>query len=282
MRNVRVELKSDVVRPGEMLEGNVIVECDEYFTCNRLSLRITGTEKTEMMFGDNRYYDSYTHISEHIVLQEQPTYRQGRELVPFSYRIPEGVPRTLRGHDARIEYKAKAIIELDWRLDPSHTQEFIVQTQPIYLPPDPDVTPVLNEENGLVVQLPTGVLRQDKGLDVRIKIERDRVDQAVIALKERLSYTCRSHETSFMSTILTATRDIDLMDLGRWIDCTLGAGMEEHTPVNGRLIAVDYLVEVKLGVKWSLDPYIRIPVRVSAPPPRRDVDQTRLDFGLGR
>ncbi len=283
MRQVRVQLKDDVLRPGEVLEGEVVVTCDSPFECNRISLDFTGKELTEISIGEDRYSDTYTHVSDYVVLIEAPQLQEGITTIPFQYIVPKGVPPSFSGYNARIYYSVKAVIELDWRPDPSHTQMFqITPETPPYIPEPLEPRAITDRVSSMTVMLPSDVLRQGKGLDTRVCVDEKRgVDKVRVSLVERVRYSCGSHTGLSERTIPMASRDIDPSDFGRWLEFMIAEDRLDFVPMEAQLIQVDYLVKVELGAKWQPDPHIKIPIRVSGPEAgREDRKETELDFGF--
>jgi hypothetical protein len=283
MRTARLSLRTGMVRPGEVLDGHVIVSCDEPFNPNRVGIRITGVETTEITLGDDTYRDTYTHISEYVVLSEAPEIRDRDTAYPFEFTIPKGIPRSYDGYNSKIKYHAKAIVEVDWRPDPTHTQEFFVvpHSPPfIQLPAEPH--PISGGWGPLSVLLPTGVLQIGKGLHVKMMIQQKKnVDRILVSLAERVVYTCRGHEGKSERTIITMSRNIGPDDFGRWLDCWIGEHWDNQVPIDSRLITVDYIVKAVLGVKWNKDPSLSLPIRISGPDPIEDVlDEIELDLGM--
>jgi hypothetical protein len=284
MKRVRVSFETGMVKPGGALTGHVIVFCDEPVNPNRVAIRITGVETTEITLGEDTYRESYSHISNYIVLSEGPELREGETVYPFEFVVPKNVPRSYDGYSSKIKYHAKAVVELDWRRDPTHTQEFfVVPHAPPFIQMPAEPLPVSDGWGPLSVLLPTGVLEMGRGLSVKLMVQKKKnVDRALVSLVERVLYTCHGHEGKSERTVITMSRDIGPDDFGRWIDCQIGQHWGNHVPIYSQLITVDYIVKVVLGVKWRADPSLKLPIRISGPDPMESVlDEIELDLGMG-
>ena len=273
MRFVDIKFSEREARPGGIISGVVVVDTDKTFECNRVVLKIKGKEKTELGSGDSKITDEVILVNRRITLCETLEVPCGRSEFPFTFTLEEGLPPTYSGYSGWIEYSVEAVVEMNWTLDPKMTRRFrVLPISPDYIPELDGYNPVNKDEDKLHIELQSDILRINKGIPVRFMVEEhSRVNGVRLELRRSESVRCAGSKGTHDDTQKRRFIPFSLEDFNSWQEEIVGEGWR-RVPFRSKLITTTYFLKVTLETRWALDPYIKIPVRISGEKPDEDVD----------
>jgi hypothetical protein len=285
MRFVDIKFSQRSAQPGGSISGVVVVHADECFNCNRIILKVRGRERTEMGSGDTRITDEVLHADGEILLCDAYEVQQGKSEFPFKFWLDEGLPPTYSGYYGWIEYTVEAIVEVNWALDPRMKRQFrVLPVHPAYIPEIDGYNPKNKDNDELHVELPSEVLRINRGIPVRFMVDQhSRVNGVRIEIRKREYATCQGSDRTNDTTTKMEFIPIEDSGFDRWIEVAMGEGWH-HVPFKSRLLATSFYLKVVLEMRWELDPEVKYQLDVSGEKPGEEVEEilnsTTFDLGF--
>ena len=283
LRSVDIVFDNKRVLPGETLTGNVIVETDEAFECNRAVLKVLSQERTEVGSGKNRRIDTKILVSRVFKISEGGNIPTGTTSIPFSFDLPRGLPPSFEGYYGWIKHTVEGVVEVDWAIDPKMTMEYrVIQHRPPSRPVTIDTTAISETEEGLHIKLDEDCVRMDSGVLVRFKVDnRERMEAVRFDIMKRESAKCGWNNMKNERSVRRKYHELNPDDWGRWKEMRFGEDWQYHIPFQSQLFTISYYVQVTLEIGWGLDPEIKIPVSISDSAPEGDVlDDIASDLGF--
>ena len=283
MRSVDIIFDNNRVLPGETLTGNVIVETDEAFDCNRVVLKVVSKERTEVGSGDNRHIDERHHVSRVFKISESQTIPNGTTSFPFSYTVPRDLPPSYEGYYGWIRHTMEGVVEVNWAIDPKMKREYrVIQKRPPCIPELIDTQSPSKSEKGLHVRLNEPYVRMDSGIIVQFKVdEKNRMRAVRFDIIKREDAKCGWSKKKHDKSVRRKYFELNPYDWGRWNEIQIGEDWRYHIPFESLLFNISYHLQVTLEIDWELDPEIKIPLTISDIAPEKDVlDEIASDFGF--
>ena len=264
MRFVDIKFSEREARPGGTISGIVVVDTDKAFECNRVILKIKGKEKTELGSGDSRITDEVVLLDGKKALCEALEVPCGRSEFPFEFTLKEGLPPTYSGYSGWIEYSVEAVVEMNWTPDPKVTRRFrVLPIHPEYIPDVDGYNPVNKDQDRLHIELQSDILRLNKGIPVRFMIEEhSRINGVRLEVRWAESVKCGSSRSTHDVTSKSKFIPLSPEDFHRWQEEIIGEGWR-RVPFKSKLIATSYFLKIVLEMRWALDPFVNIPLRIS-------------------
>ncbi len=289
VRSVDIALENRRVLPGNNLAGKVIIRADKAFDCNRVVLKLKSRERTTCGSGEHRHVEEKTVLSKVFMISEARTIHEGNTEIPFSYKLPRGLPPSYEGWSGNIIHSIEAVVEVDWALDPKLKIDYaVLQQRPPYIQFATD-TKVWSRENAeLQVRLDDNILRLDKGIQVHFIVDQGKRMNAVrLEIKKLENYKCgwgnKSHESNVREKYIELNND----DWGRWKETIMGEQWKHHLPFTSQLFQVSYYLKVTLEIGWDFDRSVTFPLRFSDVAPEKAkesevdlFDQIAIDLGM--
>ena len=273
MRFVDIKFSEREARPGGIISGVVVIDATKAFECNKVILKIKGKEKTELGSGDTRITDEVVHVDGKMTLCEAMEIPCGRSELPFKFTLDEGLPPTYSGNSGWIGYSVEAVVEMSWTLDPKMTRQFTVLPVHLEYISEPDgYSPINKDENKLHIELQSDILRINKGIPVRFMVEEhSRVNGVRLELRRSESVLCANSKSTHDDTLKRKFIPLSSEDFHCWQEEIVGEGWR-RVPLKSKLIATTYFLKVVLEMRWELDPFVNIPVRISGEKSDEDAD----------
>ncbi|MHA2395618.1 MAG: sporulation protein [Candidatus Thorarchaeota archaeon] len=283
MRKVSIYTEKDQFRPGDEVSGHVVVSTDETFTCNRVILKLRGKEYTHYQAGKIHVNESHDLLDDDITILEGGAIHSGDTRIEFSFKLPEELPSTHDGFYGEVNYSVEAVVEVDRSRDPKSKLHLIVYgISPPYIPEPLDRLPLREEKEYLQAEIPTDILRPNKGLVVRFLVkERSRIKGVRIDIVKHEDVVCQGRNLNSSSGISEKHIPLTFNEFDRWIEETIHEDWSSMVPFEGKLIKSSLYLKVVLEVGLSLDPFIEFPLLLSGEG-EKDVDifeATEMDFG---
>ena len=286
MRSVEIWLENRRVLPGDTLAGKVFIKTNNAFDCNRVVLKLKSEERTECGSGDSRHVEKRTILSRVFRICEGMTVPEGVTQIPFSYKLPKGLPPTYRGGSGNITHSIEAVVEVDWAIDPKCKLQYrVVQQKPPYIQFATDTRAWSKENKELHVRLDDNVLRLDKGIRVHFQVDqRERMNRVRLDIRKSEKYECGWGNKSQDWNIRTKYFELRDGDWGRWKELVIGENWQYHLPFTSQLYRISYYLKVTLEISWDFDRSLTFPLRFSdvAPEePKSDIlDEIAMDLGM--
>lgn len=273
MRFVDIMFSQRNARPGDSISGVVVVETDKTIECNRVVLKATGKERTEMGSGDSRITDEHVHLRGKNILSEATEIPYGKSEFPFKFKLKTGLPPTYSGYYGWVEYNVEAVVEMNWTLDPKMTRRFgVLPMQPACLPESDGYNPKNKDSDQIHIELQSDVLRMKQGIPVRFMVEEhSRVNGVRVEIRRREYAKCRGRDGTHDVTIATEFIPISTGDFHRWKDVLVGANWR-RVPFQSKLLRTVYFLKVILEMRWEIDPFVICRLKVSGEKPEEEIE----------
>ena len=121
MRKIQIQLTDGPLNPGDVVEGHVLVTCDDEFECNRLFISLHGQEVARVVIHTGKvtivHEEKSDHINQQIDLVVDFTIPMGESLYDFSFTLPSNIPGSYIGSYGNIKYTLNAKAEISWARD---------------------------------------------------------------------------------------------------------------------------------------------------------------------
>ncbi|MFW9797640.1 MAG: sporulation protein [Candidatus Thorarchaeota archaeon] len=269
--------------PGDDVQGHVVVSTDKSFSCNRIILKLRGSEYTHYQAGKVHVSETHQLLHEDLEIWEWGDIHSGNTRIEFSFRLPLEIPPTYHDTFGKIDYSIEAVVEIDRALDPKCKMELqIVQSPPPFIPEMVDLQPIRGEKDHLQVEIPTDILRPREDLVVRFLVkERSRIKGVRIDILMHDDVVCQGRKLESNTGLSEKRIRIAFNDFDRWIETSMLEDWSSYAPFDGTLIKSTILLKVVLEVGLSLDPYVEFPLRLSGEREEEDdiFDAIELDLG---
>ncbi|MGD9397214.1 MAG: sporulation protein [Candidatus Thorarchaeota archaeon] len=283
MRDVMIYTEKSQFWPGDEVSGHVVVSTDETFTCNRIILKLRGKEYTHYQAGKVHVSETHQILEDDLTIWEGGNIHSGDTKFEFNFRLPEEIPPTHSGYFGQIDYSIEAVVELDRALDPKSKVDLNVFARVTsYIPEPLDRLPIREEEEHLHAEIPTDILRPNKGLEVRFLVkERSRIKGVRLDIVKHDDVVCQGRTLDSNTGVSEKRIPITYRDFDRWIEETIHEDWSSMGPFEGRLIKSSLMLKVVLEVGLSFDPCIEFPLRLSGEKEKEDevFDSIELDLG---
>jgi len=281
LRSVDIALENRRVLPGDTLAGKVIIRTDKAFDCNRVVLKLRSRERTTCGSGEHRHVEEKSVLSKVFRISEGRTIPEGNMEIPFSYKLPRGLPPSYEGWSGNITHSIEAVVEVDWALDPKFKREYrVIQERPPHIQFVTDTRSLSKENAELHVRLDDNVLRLDKGILVRFQIDQGKRMNAIrLDIKKSEKYKCGWSDKSHDSTVSVKYIELNEDDWGRWKELIIGENWKHHLPFTSYLYQVSYYLQVTLEIGWDFDRSVIFPLRFSDGAPEKPKEPEDNLFG---
>ena len=283
MREVSIYTERDQFNPGDEVSGHVVVSTDETFTCNRIILKLRGKEYTHYQAGKIHVSESHDLLDDDITIMEGGDIHSGDTRIEFSFKLPDELPSTHDGFYGEVNYSVEAVVEVDRSRDPKSKLNLLVYgLSPPYIPEPLDRLPLMEEKEYLQAEIPTDILRPNKGLEVRFLVkERSRIKGVRIDIVKREDVVCQGRNLNSSSGISEKHIPLTFYDFNRWKEETIHEDWSSMVPFEGKLIKSSLYLKVVLEVGLSLDPFIEFPLQLSGEGEKEEdiFETTEMDFG---
>jgi hypothetical protein len=283
MREVSIYTEREQFNPGDEVSGHVVVSTDETFTCNRIILKLRGKEYTHYQAGKIHVSENHDLLDDDITIMEGGDIHSGDTRIEFSFKLPDELPSTHDGFYGEVNYSVEAVVEVDRSRDPKSKLILLVYgLSPPYIPEPLDRLPLMEEKEYLQAEIPTDILRPNKGLEVRFLVkERSRIKGVRIDIVKREDVVCQGRNLNSSSGISEKHIPLTFNDFNRWKEETILEDWSSMVPFEGKLIKSSLYLKVVLEVGLSLDPFIEFPLQLSGEGEKEEdiFEATEMDFG---
>jgi hypothetical protein len=269
--------------PSDEVSGHVVVSTDETFTCNRIILKIRGKEYTHYQAGKVHVSETHQILDDDITIWEGGNIHSGDTKFEFNFKLPDDIPPTHSGIFCQIDYSIEAVVEVDRAFDPKSKMEINVFARvSSYIPETLDRLPIREETEHLHAEIPTDILRPNKGLEVRFLVkERSRIKGVRLDIVMHNDVVCQGRNLDSDTGVSEKRIPIIYRDFDRWIDATIHEDWSSMGSFEGKLIKSSLMLKVVLEVGLSFDPCIEFPLRLSGEKEKEDdiFDSIEMDLG---
>ena len=283
MREVSIYSEKDQFRPGDEVSGHIVVSTDKYFSCNRIILKIRGKEYTHYQAGKVHVSETHKILDYDLTIWEGGDIQSGDTRVEFSFNLPEEIPSTHEGFYGEIDYSAEAVVEVDRANDPKAKLKFTVYGHtPPYIPEPLDRLPIGEEKEHLQAEIPTDILRPNKGLVVKFRVKvRSRIKGIRLDILKREDIVCQGRNLDSTTALSEKHISITYNEFDQWIEETIHEDWSNMVPFEGKLIKTSLYLKVVLVVGLAFDPYIEFPLQLSGKGEKEEdlFDTIEMDLG---
>ncbi len=288
MRWMEIELNKYVFRPGETIQGRLIVECTESFEFNDIHVTLQGKEHTRIERSDGEdttvYRSNVEHVSERILFDVERVMPKGKKIFTFQFKLPNNLPFSYHGKHGWIEYGLAAKIEISWAFDVQAFKKIQLLKPTRRLRPNQiEAADADYEHSVLEVTVPRDIVYPDKKLHIKVRVSNEvemRKLRAELISREKVVAQGREEELdTYHCHIFVEDGDIVRQS---WIDIVVPTSSNIPAPFHSSLITVDVLLKVTIDIPFRFDKSIFIPLQVqeSAISISEDTDDG-LDWLLG-
>jgi hypothetical protein len=283
MREITIHTEKDWFVPGDEVTGHVEVSTDSNFTCNKIIMKVRGKEYTHYQAGKVHVSDSRELLHEDIIICEGGDIYSDDTRFDFEFNLPKESPPTHLGFHGAITYTIEAVVEIDRALDPKSKIEFTVKPrQRPYIPEQiPEPAPIRKQVEHLQVEIPTDILRPNKGLQVRFLVkERSRIKGVRLDILRREDIVCKGNKLNSKVVISEKHIPLSFNEFDQWIEKTILLNWTSMNPFESKLIKTSLVLKVVMEVGLAIDPFVEFPLQLSGEEKSKDdlFDSSNLDF----
>jgi hypothetical protein len=269
VRDVTITTTKTQYKAGDVVEGQVIVKCDDDFRHNGIRITFNGREHTRIVVSHGKtssvHTDEHVYFDETVYLEEAGIMYVGEKHLPFVFRFPanlEEMQNSYSGINGWVEYALEAVVEISWAKDPKekifldfkHTiEKKSQQSQRQYA--ERDGYPILDVEieNNAFCLGDSIPLRFRVSQDVKIREVRVELSSNEIAFAGRIKRNSRK-------TRAKLSIDDDEVRRGLWMDVQLATNESMQTTFKRPIITNEASIKVTLNIPWGRDESVKIPI----------------------
>jgi DNA-directed RNA polymerase subunit RPC12/RpoP len=239
LRGIRIDLPKRVYVAGEEVTGIAYVSLDKPVSQRSATICLIGKERTEVTYSAGESSNTAVEESEflhrefplHLPIDEKGKLTPGDYGIPFRFIIPQGLPATYRGRNAKILYAITARIDVPRGFDIKDSYQFVVTSGSQTFMPSPTYACSDSWNNP-----------SDAGIDFTL-------ERCVYGIGEALSGRCafRNPHSKNIRKIVVALK---------WIETAKAQGHGAKTKVMGQ---INQLQVKSRAVKGESPFSIRIP-----------------------
>jgi len=127
MRKITIQLNDQSLTAGNVVDGHILVTCDDDFQCERLFVSLQGKEQARVVIHAGKvtiiHQEERDHIDHYIDLDENLTIPMGESRYDFSFTLPPNIPGSYKGPYGSIKYTIEAKAEISWARDLKSKQD---------------------------------------------------------------------------------------------------------------------------------------------------------------
>ncbi|MFW9968465.1 MAG: hypothetical protein ACFFEA_15060 [Candidatus Thorarchaeota archaeon] len=272
MREISLHLPKEEFLPGERIEGQAVVVCDDDFDCESMNLTFSCEELSRVVVSSGKYTRVYREKREHFEkfyeLLNQTRVLEGETRIEFAFDIPENSVSSFEGTYSWIRYEIKGKIEVKWALD-AKTERSIIVTAP---PKQSTVLEqmMIQEEHGeegaslLRIEADNNTIRRGQDFRFRFLVGSEaNVRGARTELIWREKVAPEGRETSSDTKMDEQYWEEYRLPRESWVDVTVKTDKEWPDPFKSELIECIYILKVTLDIPWRFDKSIEVPLGIS-------------------
>lgn len=266
MRTVAIVTTKSLYRPGDSVEGQLVVNSDKELTFKEVSMTFTGKERTEIVVqrGKIRENCKFEHVyftnKQYMALRGiMPT---GETKFPFSFTLPNDVPSSYSGKYAWNEYALKGIVEISRWFNPS--DDIMLQVRRRMPEPGREVRSQARTEQGSTIfeaEMERNCVCLGDSIKIRYRVARDVKTRGVRAelLAEEQAITLEARRENKRTLANEFIKDREIQK-DQWMN--LEFKTDESMPVSfeGQIFRNRNSVKLTLDVPWAPDKSVLMPV----------------------
>ena len=270
MREVEIQVSRTDFFPGERIEGDVIVSCDETFNCSRVLIELFGEEETRVVVGSGDDRRTYRDTVEHLYMEHELTGEgeiyEGHTKYEFSFKLPQILPPTYDGMHGWVKYWLEAKVEVSWALDPKARQELYIPISWPSQPPDQRPLHIASEDDetwSLKVEMPSDLMILGERFKFRAIVAGNVKLRKLRAYLYHVEYVWPDgHDTEHWELLNSVEIPDDDLVRDVWLDLWYETDTSWDPPVASELIRTEYSIDVTLDIPWRRDSVLKIPIKV--------------------
>jgi hypothetical protein len=270
MREIRVIIPKDMYMPGERIQGQVEVVCDESFGCNRIVVSLQGIEETVVTKGSGKHKRTYrdTHEILHYEMELDGKHEvySGEKRYDFSFDLPDPLPPSYSGSHGWIRYALGAKVEVSWALDPDDTVPIMIPViRPDLAPEDRPYQYVSDKDESWHFRVEGASDTVFLGETYRFRMIIGE-EASLRKARVRLHYVELVSPDGYETTTYKLLNDWEVPEeeitRNMWLEGEMGTDRNWPAPFSSNLIRTEYWLQVAIDIPWRPDKVIEIPIKV--------------------
>ncbi len=278
MRRVRIQTTQEEYSAGEMVEGDLVIECDRPFDCKAVHITLTGREHTRVFVRTNSgsvtRREEYVYIKNRQELCGSAKISAGETAFPFRFSLPSDIPPSYSGYNGWVEYTLSGVVEVPLSIDPKNRVNITVSS-PSSPPENGSVQRTLCIDNTPALDIELEEAHVSLGSPIRFGIRAAyNVDLSGISAELIVveSVVAKRHKSRLMKYLGKWSISGDELVRGTWLYGLIDTNNSMPLSIQLRLIKNEAFLKVTLGRRWRLDPCVKIPVVLVRASHRTDAD----------
>ena len=271
LRDVGIIIEKTQYKPGDTVEGHVIVKCDDGFEHNGIRITFKGREHTRIVVSHGKtssvHTDEHVYFNETVYLEEAGTMQVGERQWPFNFQFPgdlQEMQNSYSGTNGWIEYTLDAVVELSWARDPREkvTLDFRQtidrksrESQRQYA--ERDGYPVLD------VETENNTFCLGDSIPLRFRVSNDvKIREVRVELRSNEIAYAGKYRRNSRKKLAKQSIDDEEVRRGLWMDVQFNTDESMQTTFKRPIITNEVTLKVTLNIPWGRDESVEIPVNL--------------------
>ncbi|XP_061762312.1 arrestin domain-containing protein 3-like [Nerophis ophidion] len=273
---------------GDTINGRIIVELSKDTTIQSLSFVGKGsavvcwTEDVNHSqfvshivchyWSGEKYYD----IKQHILRDGNETFPKGRHVFPFTFKVPDRkMPSSFKSSTNRIVHEVKAELKQPMKLTKEAKAHFTFVSKA-----DLDIHGLMEPQHNFTdrslstcgvgrisMDVYTSQVGYQQGEDLQVQVEihnqSSRTLKPKFVLYEKQSFSAQGHRRLYKNEILKEKGDLVEAHSNKTVMNIITIPRELPTSIlNSAIIKLEYRLKIVLGIKFGINPKIKLPIVV--------------------
>ncbi|MFX1482179.1 MAG: arrestin family protein [Promethearchaeota archaeon] len=270
MREIEIIPSKSKFRAGDVVEGYVIVRCDDDFKHNGIRLTFKGREHTRIVISTGKsthvHTDEFVYFDNTVYIEEAGHMSVGEKRLPFQFQFPDDLETMLSSYSGRngwIEYSLEVVIERSLAIDPKEkvvldfqqpeTQHTAQQPQRGFV--EDDGKTILDVEVG------NSVFCIGDAIPVRFRVANDvKIREVRVKLNSKETVHADGYKRSSTKMLLKKSLSDEYVQRGLWMDVQLEIDESTQPTFDRPIIRNVATVKVTLNRPWARDTVVEIPI----------------------
>lgn len=268
---MEVILTKTQYKPGDTVEGYVIVKCDDDFEHNGIRITFNGREHTRIVVSHGKtssvHTDEHVYFNETVYLEEAGIMQVGEKRLPFDFQFPDDsqeLQNSYSGRNGWIEYTLEAVVELSWARDLKEKLALDFkqsidtrshQSQQLYA--EREGYPVLD------VETENDTFCLGEPIPLRFRVSNDvKIREVRVELNSNEIVHAGRYKRNSRKKLVKQSIDDDEVRRGLWTDVQLDTHESMQATFNRPIIGNEVTLKVTLNIPWGRDESVEIPLNL--------------------
>ncbi|MEM2141937.1 MAG: sporulation protein [Candidatus Thorarchaeota archaeon] len=270
MRRAKIIVDKESYSPGEIVRGDVLIECDKPFTVDRVSITLVCTESATVIVGNGKNSRRCTNSRNLVELSQDlmgpGRIESGETCLPFELKIPPDCPGLFSESRCSVEHWLRARLVIPRAIDSEAALRLAVPWELPHLSSSEISMPILEDgAEVMTVHLESDVIAPSSTLTVRFMLLREMKMRGVrFELRHILVLRACGHTDSFHEVKSVARLPRDEIHYQSWQEVTLQVPGNLAPVLDLDMIKSSYQLAAIIDIPLAFDKKLLLPLRLGS------------------